>query len=127
MIPTLFQIEPKMLLRDRAGGSVLSFRHRVLDAMDGGVFDVEIAAAGVASQVHDGALSVVSGVEPSIPTCRACGCSESYGCIESGFGIACRLACDGLRTFSMLCTACMRKPSLRGVLIGPYTAGVVAR
>lgn len=100
------EIRPNTLLRDPSDGGVLSFRCRVMDAAIGSEFNPDDVARYLAGEVDRGELEIVEGVEPDVPTCRECGCTENFACDDPVTGAPCRWVFVTSSTTSLLCTAC---------------------
>ena len=91
-------LQPATLLRNPHNDSVFSARHRVLSALSDDDFGLDTARAFVNSLLSSGDLVIASsGLVPSIPTCRSCGCTEDFAC-EDG--------CAWANSDQTLCTNC---------------------
>ena len=79
MTTQVVHLEPQTLLANKAGDVVLSFRHRVLSAADGDQSRIEPSAQRIMEAVQGGELCVVDD-EPTLRTCKGCGCTEAFAC-----------------------------------------------
>lgn len=104
-------LQPQSLLRDVEDGSILSFRHRAIEATDEGLYEIEVGLEQISQQIRDGALERIEDVEPDIPTCRECGCTEAFACQSIAGGHPCSWAVFTPSTNRLLCTACAGKSS----------------
>ncbi|HEX3458505.1 MAG TPA: hypothetical protein VHR97_11175 [Candidatus Baltobacteraceae bacterium] len=81
MITTLEQLEPRTLVRDKGTSIVRSARHWVLDRAEGDFSGLGTSETKLRECIASGAMEIVGPkVEPSVPTCLGCGCTEEYAC-----------------------------------------------
>lgn len=80
MTTALEELRPGTLVRDHEG-QVLSARHRVFELAQGDFTRLTSGETELRERIATGDLEIVDpGVEPSIPTCLGCGCTEDWEC-----------------------------------------------
>lgn len=89
------KLRPCDLLRNPHNDSVLSVRHRVLSAIGPNDEDERDAIAAVNALLTSGDLVSAPEAQPTIATCRVCGCTEEFACdrgcewVEPGLCTSC--------------------------------------